>query len=299
MFKILAKDLLGRYAATQTSREPAALADRTRGRNNIRRRAVVLGIAIAVALAGVLVPTLLSSASPPRTPSLATLINEGERPLSLAETPVPGWASGVLGFGDADGGRPIFPYTDVTNTSNTPVFDSMVDTPEVADERLFLQYESRTRTKKGFIYATYSAGDVSGVPGPLLLWLYIDNNAAAQPNCAIPVGSSVAQNTRVRLAVWDSTNRAIHVIRAWLEANNAHPRWVTDAVAIVTQPGVRLQLDPSHSHIYSPASPEYSKKLHLANDDILDPAGMQLGPNGVVGSCWSDRFYLVLSFDQR
>jgi hypothetical protein len=130
----------------------------------------------------------------------------------------------------------------------------------------------------------------------LFLKVLADNNAAAVANCEDPTGRAVAENVRLRVAIHDSSDSARHVVRGWVSANNAVPRWVTDAVVIRTRAGTALVLDSQLSGIYQRVP---SNAPTVITKDVLEHAGQSLGTEGNVGSCWENRVYIVLTFRQR
>ena len=293
----------GEAAPSPAAAPPATSRPAPVGRRWARHQATQVGaVAALVLIGGASAWGILHNQSSPAksgVPSVARLSAEALRPLVGDHAPVPGTAGRVLGFGDpAPGGRTVYPYVGRTMVSSVPVFDSVVDVPgSVGDERDFLRVEAtKALTKRRPAWhlhrsALLRAGSMA------VLWLYLNNDGSSATNhCSTSVGQPVAQNTRVRLAPWQSADRRLHVFRAWVSADNAQPRWVTAAAAVVTTKPTTLRLDPMASWQYSKRSP-YASSPALRSRAILEPAGMLVG-SGSVGSCWQDRFVLALAFRQ-
>jgi hypothetical protein len=265
-------------------------------------------IAILVSIVGVVVAVVTFGwISQPHTralPSVGALQGEASHQLSLSETPVPGTISPTLGFGDSAGGRPVFPYVNVTPTSATPVIDSIVDAPnDEGDERLFLRVAARHTTLNRIRSFLAIASEATVAHDGELVWmrLYVDNNAVGtSPGDCTPTPPSAAVNTRARMAIWDSPDKRLHVVRAWVEADNSTPKWITSAVAVVTTEAKRLELDTALSWEYAKQPGQFSSKPPLLEGAALfRSAGLQVAANGLLGSCWADRFILYLAFRQR
>jgi hypothetical protein len=86
------------------------------------------------------------------------------------------------------------------------------------------------------------------------------------------------------------------VIRSWITAANAYPRWITDAVAVTTEPSSRLVLDQKDSSYYLERTKDH---YPLKTNKALRSAGMQIGTGGLFGSCWSDREGYIFVFEPR
>ena len=217
--------------------------------------------------------------------------------LPRERTPAPGVVGPVLGYGDANGGRTAIPYTaEDTYPPDTPVLNSFVDLetlpPPFNDERKFVAVKAvrGTHNSREFRWtriATVPAGRNA------LVRVYINNNARNVPDCQAPDGLSVAVNTRLRVGVWRNGGGKRHIIRAWVSANNAFPRWVTDAVLVRTHDKARLVLDIRHSQIWRDAPATATKRLSAK---VLSPAGMAIGTDGALGSCWENRNWVALVF---
>ena len=278
-------------------------------RKTARRTQGIVLIAGILLAALMLAPTdwLHSSEASTPTAELARLAGESEQGLVGDQAPVPGVVSRQLGFGDpTPQGRTVYPYVahraeqgappQDTPAPATPALDVFTDAPGVGDERRFLQLIT------GKITPSHAAGIVrrsAFVRGRenVRLWLYIDNGATPEPNCAVLAGSTIAKHTTVRIAVWDSPDKRLHVVRAWVYAENAQPTWITDAVAVVTERADTLHFVPSLSSQDS-ESPMYHSRPPLTSSAIVEPGGMSLGGSGLLGSCWQNRFVLFLTFQQ-
>ena len=113
-------------------------------------------------------------------------------------------------------------------------------------------------------------------------------------NCGKLEGSAVATNTRLRVAIWDSESGKEHVLRAWVMADNADPRWVTHGVAVTTRSPSELAYDESLSRQF--ISLPKSGASDTVSGDVLAPGGTTIGADGLVGSCWDNRVFILLSF---
>jgi hypothetical protein len=270
--------------------------------------ASILLIAALVVVSALALSDVLTSASSIPTAELARLATESEQELTGDQAPAPGDVSRTLGFGDpSPQGRTVYPYVayraeqgapaQKTPASPTPSLDVLTDAPGVSDERRFLQVITGRVTPSRPDGNIRRSAFVRGNE-PVRLWLYVDNGAAPEPNCASLTGATIARHTTVRVAIWDSPNKRLHIIRAWVFAENTQPTWITDAVAVVTEHGGTLQLTPSLSSQYS-ESPTYRSRPPLTSSAIIEPGGMSLGGDGLLGSCWQNRFVLFLTFHQN
>ena len=303
----IADDLLKRLPAgslpPEGYDEPVA-AGLTTGRERtswqpLRRKSALAGLVLLL----VIVVTLLatkpwSEAGATTHVELARLTAEAERPLSLHQTPLPGETSPVLGFGDEVGGRRTYQYVNSTPVPAYPILDSFIDSPEhVGDERRFLRVETGSRWYAHRPHWTKPAG--SAQSGDLIfVWLYVANDAPQEPNCADLIGPTIAKNTRIRLTVWNSPNSHRHIIRGWISADNAYPKWITDAVAVITSKASPLLFDPKDSWQYSITPSKFAHEAPLPNQDFFDAGGMELSSNGLLGSCWANRWAMVFAFYQ-
>jgi hypothetical protein len=252
----------------------------------------VLGLAIALLA---LQPWNEAGAS---THELARLTAEAERPLALSQTPLPGTTTPLLGFGDENGGRPYFQYVNRTKVPGYPVLDSFIDAPEhVGEERMFLRVEAAPKLPKNFVLRLTPSAAAAG-HDLAFVWIYVANDAPQQSNCSELVGPTVATNTRIRLTVWNSPNNRLHVVRGWISADNAYPKWITDAAAVITAKAAPLSFDPADSWQYSIFPSKFAHEAPLPNQTFFDAGGMPLSSKGLLGSCWSNRWAMVLAFNQ-
>ena len=219
------------------------------------------------------------------------------RALPKSETPVPGSDSETLGFGDADGGRPVLVYNAQTPVPTTPTFNSFVDLPYgTGDEREFLRVAHVTDAALIPELAKASDWDRRQTVRPkelVVVRVTIDNNAVAPPSCAAPEGPEVAENTRVRVAVTDSSSHERHVVRTWISANNSSPLWITDAVVVHSGSNAVLSFDSASSSIYARFPPGVPTTV---TQDVMSPAGLSIGLGGKIGGCWDNRLYVILAF---
>lgn len=265
------------------------------------------GVVAVVLVVGAVWVTGGLRSGPSKTSGLGTpqaeLTAQAARQLTGDQVPAPGTASRTLGFGSdpTAGVRPVEAYVHVTPTTSTPLLDSMVDRPYgVGDERQFLRVYALhpQRWTKGYLPAMRQVASLRP-HDRVWLWLLVDNDAAPQPDCRNLSGPSIATNTRARLTVWDSADKKLHIVRAWVLADNAQPKWVTDAVAVTSSKPVTFQLDPAASWQYSKLSRRYATMPPLQDSSILASAGMVVGDHGLLGSCWGNQVVLRLVFSQR
>jgi hypothetical protein len=323
MCKVIAEDLLkqvldrrSKVPTTTTPPNTTTLANvSTESGKPSRRRSRTQWlalIAVVVAMSGIadwLLNDGVATGPPtPPTPTLSVLEAEANRALALNETPVPGTASRTLGFGDSVGGRPTYPYIPGAVATTKPTIDSMVDMPtddEINDEREFLHvtsvelkvYPTNEKAygklplttplvqRRGVILHTGTAA---------LIRVYIENNAP--PRCG-PKESYVARNARLRLAVWSPPNGRLHVVRAWIDAENTTPRWITDAVPIITTAATELVFDPSRSEVEGIKDSGFLVKVFSTKS--LQTSGMLLEGTGEFGGCFNGRDEYLLLFRQR
>jgi hypothetical protein len=267
-----------------------------------RRPAVVFSLSVLAALTVGLV-LLLGNNQAPAPGELERLAQASERNLTGDQAPVPGTASRVLGFGDpTPEGRTVYPYvaheTEGVGTpaSPTPTLDALTDVPGFGDEREFLHLATGTIKKPPGIYINRRSVFLRA-DEDLWLSLYIDNGAAEhEHNCSQLTGPTIAQNTTVGVAMWDSPNRRLHIIRGWIYASNAQPTWITDAVAVLTEQPRTLEMVPRRGSQYSELPAQYHGHIPLTNDTILQSAGMRLEDHALLGSCWQNRVDVFYSF---
>lgn len=269
------------------------------------RRPAIAGLVVAVLIAATSVVVIRpwgEAGVSTTTTELANLEAEAEHELVGDQAPPPGDDGRLLGFGDpTPQGRKVYPYVahektpaqENTPVSATPALNVLTDAPHgIGDERRFLQI----RTGKATLH--YPDGVLRRSAyirhhELVRLWFYIDNGAAPEPNCDKLVGPTIAKHTTARLSVWDSPDRHMHIIRAWIFAENANPTWITDAVAVVTEQARSLQLVPSLSSQVAELN-GHATYSPLSSTSIVEPAGMELG-NGLLGSCWTNRYLLFLT----
>jgi hypothetical protein len=183
-----------------------------------------------------------------------------------------------------------------TPASATPTLNVLTDAPGEGDERQFLSI--MTGTTRGphpglRVYRSAFLRDNS----LLRLRIYIDNGAEPEPDCNRLTGPTIAKNTSVRVAVWESPDKRLHIFRAWIYAENTKPSWITDAVGVITEGAHTLRPVPAASSQYSESPSAFDSYPQLKSYAITEPAGMVLG-SGLLGSCWSNRFLVYLVFRQ-
>ncbi|HSZ05438.1 MAG TPA: hypothetical protein VK778_09590 [Solirubrobacteraceae bacterium] len=320
LFAELARSLVRLAREQQPEPEPDPLAPETvrsesESRPSLPRRWIALRPAGTVLVAAVLIVALTlapsgwlhSSVASVPTAELARLSGESDQVLVGDQAPVPGDVSRQLGYGDpTPQGRTVYPYVahraeqgappQNTPVPTTPALDVLTDAPGVSDERRFFQIIT-SEVPQPHSFGTVRRSAFVRQHANVRLWLYIDNAATPEPNCEQLVGSTIAKHTTVRVAIWDSPDKHLHIIRAWVYAENAQPTWITDAVAVVTERADTLHFVPSLSSQYS-ESPMYRSRPPLTSSAIVEPGGMSLGGDGLLGSCWQNRFILFLTFRQ-
>lgn len=273
-----------------------------------RYRALLSTALVIVGIVLIIVTQLIGTgtASIP-TAELRRLAAESEHQLFGDQTPVQGDVSRLLGFGDpTPTGRTTYPYVahskepgelGDTFASPVPTLDAMTDVNfGIGDEREFIRARAATAKRPRAQEITQRSVFVRNGQ---YLWLriYIDNNSAAEPDCNALTGPTIAKHTTARVAIWDSPNERLHILRAWIYAANTQPTWITDAVAVVTQSPRKLQLVPSLSSQYSELPPTYVSHPTLTSSALVEEAGITVG-NGLLGSCWQNVFYVLPVFRQ-
>jgi hypothetical protein len=240
--------------------------------------------------------------APTLLPSLSRLYTESKRHLTGDHAPSPGSvATSELGFGDpTPQGR--ITYHEVNKSyfpPLTPTFDSIVNGPYGGGNELEFLGVTATRVTDGReLGKPYRGRAVLARPGDTV-WIevFLDNNAEVTPHCGLS-GPSVAIGTRLELGVWNSPDNHLHVIRGWLSAANTTPRWITDAVAVVTSNPTTLEPDSSISREFSWLNPHYSGDPVTNVESVLIYPGLSLNGNGVIGSCYDNTVYLTIAFRQ-
>jgi hypothetical protein len=268
-----------------------------------RRWAVAaLGLGALLAGCGLLLADGSSSGGTSADPSLTQLSHEAGQQLTGRRAPAPDkQMTSALGFGDpTPNGRPTFhDGTHGFTASDTPTFDALVNANwHVGDERRFVRVETSLTTDAQQLWQLPNKHVARARPQEIVwVLIYVDNNAIPTPHCALS-GPYVATDTRLRVAVWNSTDDHLHVIRAWLSAKNARPAWITDAVAVLTLNATTLEPDSSISRELSRGSPQFHNEPTINVAPLLVYPGMLVGGNGLVGSCWNNRYYVALGFRQ-
>ena len=225
-------------------------------------------------------------------PSLAALKRKSQQELPLSRTPVPGQVSPQLGFGDSIGGRMTIAYAATEQPFPRPIFNAYTDVPHgVGDELQFIHVGRPNGTSPALPNQRAMAVDQGAEVG---LAIYVENSAAPEPNCGALVGPRVATNARLRVAIWNSSNRRLHVFRAWVSADNTNPRWITDAVAVTTSGPRRFAVVRGWQYQKVPSGPAW--KAVPKPEQALAPAGIPLGALGAIGGCWSNKDITLLKF---
>lgn len=232
---------------------------------------------------------------------LARYERQSARNLSRPQTPEPLKRSPILGFGDSVGGRRTYTYVDgvgLRNWPQEPVLNSIHNADHgVGDERRFLRVQA-TATRDQRQVSGYVDRGTYATPGQTVYMLIrVDNNAYGIKGCPM-VGPPIARDAKLQMTIWNSIDAKHHVVRAWISASNTKPKWITDAVAIDTKTPATLDADPTRSVTFSYSSKKYRNWRKLDNvQEVLDPSGVKIA-DGKIGSCWNDRVYMIIAFNQ-
>jgi hypothetical protein len=312
---LIADDLLKRLPADslppegydksqQTADEPVS-AGLTTGQERsswqpLRRKSALAGFVLLLMIAVTLLATKpWDEARATTDVELARLTAEAERPLDLSQTPLPGETSSVLGFGDEIGGRRIYQYVNVTPVPNYPILDSFIDSTEhIGDERMFLRVGTGPAWYARHHPVSFTPAVAAQANNLVYIWIYVANDAPEQSDCSKLVGPTIATNTRVRLTIWNSPSNHLHIVRGWISADNAYPKWITDTAAVITSKAMPLSFDPEDSWQYSITPGQFAHEAPLPNQDFFDAGGMELSSDGLLGSCWANRWAFHLAFHQ-
>lgn len=235
---------------------------------------------------------------------LSRLSSEAERNLTGTQAPEPGDASRRLGFGDpTTGGRKAYYLAEWLKSAPTnPTLDSLIFAVRnvfVYDARRFLSVQvSSLHDARQLLRSTAHA---ASAPAREVVWLtaLVANNVKANPNCARNE-YGIVTNVHLLLSIWNSPNGRLHIIRAWLTAADTDPKWITDAVAVLTDTSVTLEPDSSISRELAinlnPETPDpniFAIEPPIDVESILTAPGLVIGEEGVVGTCENNSSYFV------
>lgn len=273
---------------------------------SIRRWLLVCLLLGSVVLVLVLTITGAWSSAPASAPlpSLVRLGAESNRHLVGSQAPAPDMGSTrQMGFGDpSPNGRTT--YRNVRQGSaqgyvapTSPTFDSVVNgLVEPNNELKFLNVQA-SRLTDGRQVDHY--GRVALARPKDLIWLniFIDNNAQAAPHCEL-TGPFVATGARLELRIWNSPDERLHIIRAWVTAANTTPRWITDAVAVVTTQSTTLELDSAISRESSGVTGRFADDPVTNVETAMLYPGLLLDGDGTIGSCYDEVVELDLALHQ-
>jgi uncharacterized repeat protein (TIGR01451 family) len=173
-----------------------------------------------------------------------------------------------------------------TYTVNTPAdhitFNSIVDNPNVGDEREFVSIKDAANTNDGGWRDT-----VAVEPGKeYLVRIYAHNNAASSLNLK-------AVNTRVSASVPTTTGKSIP-ISGFVTADNAQPKQVWDDIRLTSTKDFNLAFVPGSARIYNNGYAAGGNGQPLP-DSIVTSAGAKIGyngPNGEVPGCFQYANYI-------
>lgn len=267
-----------------------------------KRRLVAAVLAVAIVLAVLLLavdPFGSDTAATDQGPSLRRLATEDNRLLAVDRTPLPGEASRTLGYGDEVGGRKMYAYAGNRNyTTVTPTLDSIDDAPsQYPNGRKFVHVLIVSRKH---IHHVLSHEEPRSAVLPLeedklaSVRVWIENSAAVLGPCHSRQPTTAAE-VKLRIAIWESPDHTLHVVRAWLSSRNTDPRWITDAVAVKTPQPARLVLVPALSTYWLEQTGD---RYPFPAVNAFKPAGVAIGVDGTgrIGSCWREDLNYNLVF---
>jgi hypothetical protein len=227
---------------------------------------------------------------------------EAERNLTGHSVPSPDdYPSRTLGFGDpTPHGRKTYRVSSGHySPPSYPTFDSIVE--KNLDEREFLGLGTSLITdaqQLGELPEQHLALLVT--PG-MVVWLFaeVTNDGSETASCTLE-DKSVALGVRFRLSIWNSPDNHLHIIRGWILGKNTIPRWITDAVAVVTTHPATLVPDGSISREFRYLSTHQKASNPVNGESIFDP-GLPVGGDGVVPDwgCFQEDFSFSIALKQR
>jgi hypothetical protein len=250
-------------------------------------------VAAVLIVGGVTAWVSTSQSTPPPT-AIAQLASEAERNLTGGQAPGPGTVTRELGFGDpTPGGRKTYEFE--ATPPLTATLDSMVLAPlnPLIDERRFLGVQASAVTDARQLVRPSTHAILA--PPHTIVWLsaLVDNNADPTKTC-MSSGKQVSSDTRLLLSIWNSPNNYLHIMRAWITADDTEPPWITDAVAVITTAAATLEPDSSISREHAFESGTFAMEPLINVESLLVEPGLLVGEEGLVGTCQSDNSYLVM-----
>lgn len=160
-------------------------------------------------------------------------------------------------------------YT-LNNPADKVTFNSIIDNPNVGDERNFVVVKDAANTNNGGWQ-----DDVNVEPGKeYLVRMYVHNNAASSLNLT-------AINTRVSATVPTTTGKKVPV-SGFVSADNATPQKVWDDISFNSTQDFNLAFVAGSARIYNNGYAAGGNGQPLP-DSIVTSAGAQVGYNGADG----------------
>lgn len=193
--------------------------------------------------------------------------------VSLTVAGLVGLASAVTAW------YPERPTYTIENPAPHVTFNSITNNPNYGDERTFFDVKDAANTNTG---GFVDKADVKNGQ-ELLLRVYVHNNAASSLNGTNFDGKGVAKNTKVRVHLPTATDDALRA-NAYISADNATPKEVSDTVDFVSAGKFNLEYVPGSAIAYTNHVP----KGYKLNDSIVTtgaPVGYK-GADGIVPGCF-------------
>lgn len=160
-------------------------------------------------------------------------------------------------------------YT-VDHPADHITFNSIVDNPNIGDEREFVSVKDAANTNEGGW-----RDSVTVEPGKeYWVRIYAHNNAASSLNLT-------ATNTRVKASVPTTTGKTVQ-ISGFVSADNAQPKEVWDDIRLSSDQTFNLAYVPGSARIYNNGYAKGTSGQPLP-DSIVTSAGALIGYNGPDG----------------
>ncbi|MDZ7786511.1 MAG: PKD domain-containing protein [Candidatus Saccharibacteria bacterium] len=186
----------------------------------------------------------------------------------------------VVGIGAVAGAwYPERPTYTIDNPAPHVTFNSVTDNPNYGDERTFFDAKDASNTNSGGFVDRQNVQNGQ----ELLLRVYVHNNAASSLNGENFDGKGVAKNTQVRVHLPSATDNALRA-NAYISADNATPKVVSDTVDFASEGKFNLEYVPGSATAYTNAVPSGMK----LSDNIVT-SGAKIGhksANGVFPGCF-------------
>lgn len=179
--------------------------------------------------------------------------------------------------------RPTKAYTDGVAGFDHVTFNSFTNVPRYGDERLFFTGGYEGGSDFGDPINDVRANDT------LTLHVYVHNNADESLNAN---GTGIAKNTKVRVALPTGIAKSQQAT-AYISADNAQPKEVTDTVDFTGKNGELFQLE----YVKGSAHIKGNTIDSALGDDIVSANGVQIGNKALDGSlegCFKQMVYVTL-----